>query len=85
MKLNVVLIQNNKSVFFVFSSKIATYSRLECCCSAQAIEKNFWQLFNLKKACFFYFAIVRCCKNRKKAFTKTDRAIEIKKSYKHGR
>ena len=51
----------------MFTSKIATIQDYKALLTAQAIEKNFWQLFNLKKACFFSFAILRCCKSKKKA------------------
>ena len=84
-----MLIQSDKiSVIFLYLQaklqlyEIATlqdYKATLLCAS----ENFFWQLFNLKKACFFAFAILRCCKNKKKAFTQADRAIGIKKCIKH--
>ena len=46
---------------------------IERCCSVQAIKNFFFQLFNLKKACYFSFAILQCCKGKKKAFTEADK------------
>ena len=64
-----MLNQNDKSlVIFLGLQGIATiqdYRALLLCAS----EKIFWHLFNLKKAFFFCFAILPCCKSRKKAFT----------------
>ena len=84
-KLNFALIQNYKLlvVFLSLASKIATVPRLKHCCSEQAIEKKICHLFNLKKVYFFAFAILRCCKSSKTAFTYADRAFKIKQFYKH--
>ena len=72
-----VLIQNDEIsvIFLCLQAKLQQFKIIKLCCSAQAIEKIFWQLFNLKKACFFAYAILRCCKSKKKAFTYADRAI----------
>ena len=65
-----MLIQNDKIlvIFLCLQAKLQLFEIMKLCCSAQAIEKFLWQLFNLKKACFFAFAILRCCKSKKKAF-----------------
>ena len=54
-----VLIQNDKIsvIFLCLQAKLQLFKVIKLCCSAQAIEKFFRQLFNLKKACFFAFAI----------------------------
>ena len=53
-------------IFLCLQAKLQLFKIIKLCCSAQAIEKFFRQLFNLKKACFFAFAILRCCKSKKK-------------------
>ena len=51
-------------------------------CIAQAIEKFFWLLFNLKnKTSYFVFASWQCCKSRKNTLTQVDRALGIEQSY----
>ena len=71
------MIQSDKSlvIFLCWQVKLQLLNIIKLCCFAQAIEKFFWRLFNLKKACFFSFAILRSCKSREKAFAQADRAI----------
>ena len=59
--------QNDKiSVIFVcLQAKLQLFKIIKLCCSAQAIEKFFWQLFNLKKACFFLLQFYDAAKIRK--------------------
>ena len=58
-------------VFFCVCKQNCNYSKIiERCCSVQATEKIVWQLFNLKKAYFFFFTILRYCKSRKKPLLK---------------
>ena len=67
-----MLIQNDKIlvIFLRLQAKLFLFKIIERCCSAQANKKFFWQLFNLKNACFYAVAILRCCKARKKPLLK---------------
>ena len=46
--------------------------------------KNFFGFCSNENARFFAFAILKYCKNSKKAFTEADGALEIKQFCKHG-
>ena len=67
-------------IFLYLQAKLQlAYSRLKSSVALRKQLRIFGQLFNLKKACFFAFGILRCCKSMKSA----DRAIGIKKCFKH--
>ena len=57
------------------------YSKLYSSVTLRTNWEFFWQLFNLKKACFFAFTILRCFISKKKAFTWADRTIGVKQCY----
>ena len=84
-----MLIQNDKIsvIFLCLLAKLQLFKVIKLCCSAQAIEKFFRQLFNLKKACFFVLQFYDAAKARKKPLRKSqaDRAIGIKQCFKHAR
>ena len=56
-----MLIQNDKIsvIFLCLQAKLQLSKVIKFCCSAQAIEKFFRQLFNLKKACFCNFTMLQ--------------------------
>ena len=58
-------------------AKLHLFKIIKLRCSAQAIEKFFWQLFNLRKACFFAFAIYDAAKARKKPSLKQTEQEEL--------
>ena len=63
-----MLIQNDKIsvIFLCLQAKLQLLKIIKLCSSAQAIEKIFWQLFNLKKACFLLLQFYDAAKARTK-------------------
>ena len=68
-----MLIQNDKIsvIFLCLQAKLQLFKVIKLCCSAQAIEKIFRQLFNLKKACFLPLQFYDAAKARKKPSLKS--------------
>ena len=75
-----MLIQNDTIlvIFLYLQAKLQLFKIISAVALRKQLRKNFWQLFDLKKACFFAFAILRCCKARKKPSLKQTDQQELK-------
>ena len=78
-----MLIQSDKSllVFLCLQAKLQLFKIIKLCCSAQAIEKFFWQLFNLKKLAFSLLQFCDVAKARKKPSLKLTEQKELNKTW----
>ena len=74
-----MLIQNEKIlvIFLCVQAKLQLFKIIKLCCSAQAIEKFFWQLFNLKKLAFSLLQFYNAAKARKKPSLKQTEQYEL--------
>ena len=70
-------------IFRHLQAKLKQFLRLTVQLHTAQVTKFFFGSRSTENACLFAFQILRCCKNRKKAFAQADTALEIIQLYKY--